>query len=202
MAKPNVQKPRSAHHPPRREHARQSITFELVATLAPSATQAERMSTAFALEPVDYHGIREATEEQVGSSTRTLEANVNETAMRIHLQRVVGAFVGSAHGAAQFYNTKVTQARDLTSKLAANDDRDPEDSGRRLRPSRPRPHASPRIRRSGRSLPPTPCWPLAEGAVHAYSAITGEDWKPYEAPLAPAATINRKSAAAELDALA
>jgi hypothetical protein len=197
MAKPNVQKP-AQPITRRAEYARQSITFELVATLAPSATQAERMSTAFALEPVDYHGIREATEEQVGSSTRTLEANVNETAMRIHLQRVVGAFVGSAHGAAQFYNTKVTQARDLTSKLA-NDDRD-EDSdgvyGFETKAARARAFAG----QAG--LTAYALLAAAEGAVHAYSAITGEDWKPYEAPLAPAATINRKSASAELDALA
>ena len=48
--------------------------------------------------------------------------------MKIHLQRVVGSFVGSAHGAAQFYGGKVTQARDLTSKLA-NHDRDEDREG-------------------------------------------------------------------------
>ena len=29
----------------------------------------------------------------------------------------------------------------------------------------------------------------AEGAVAAYADITGEDWKPYEAPVAPAASV-------------
>ena len=40
----------------------------------------------------------------------------------------------------------------------------------------------------------------AEGAVAAYADITGEDWKPYEAPVAPAASVERKSAAVEMAA--
>jgi hypothetical protein len=63
----------------------------------------------------------------------------------------VRALVGSACRAAQFYGGKVTQARDLTSKLA-NDDR--AKCGRVftvLRACRPRPSGSPRKR----SSPPT-----------------------------------------------
>ena len=40
----------------------------------------------------------------------------------------------------------------------------------------------------------------AEGALAAYADITGEDWKPYEAPVAPAASVSRKSAAVEMAA--
>ncbi len=40
----------------------------------------------------------------------------------------------------------------------------------------------------------------AEGAIAAYADITGETWKPYEAPLAPAVTASRQSAAAEMAA--
>jgi hypothetical protein len=43
--------------------------------------------------------------------------------MEIHLQRIVGAFVSSAHGAATFYQSKVTTAKDLT-MASQNDDRD------------------------------------------------------------------------------
>jgi hypothetical protein len=43
--------------------------------------------------------------------------------MQIHLQRIVGAYVGSAHGAGQFYSRAVSEARDATAK-AANDARD------------------------------------------------------------------------------
>ena len=48
---------------------------------------------------------------------------VGERAMQIHLQRIVGAYVGSAHGAGQFYSRAVTEARDATAK-SANDLRD------------------------------------------------------------------------------
>ena len=34
----------------------------------------------------------------------------------------------------------------------------------------------------------------------AYAEITGEDWKPYEAPTPPAATVARQSAAVEMAA--
>jgi len=103
--------------------SRQAITLELVAALAPSHALVGRLCSTFGLDAVDYEGIREATKNQISLSAEALQPTVNETAMKIHLQRVVGSFVGSAHGAAQFYGGKVTQARDLTSKLA-NDDRD------------------------------------------------------------------------------
>jgi hypothetical protein len=42
----------------------------------------------------------------------------------------------------------------------------------------------------------------ATGAVHAYRELTGEDWKPYEAPIAPSRNVSaHAAAAAELDAL-
>jgi hypothetical protein len=40
----------------------------------------------------------------------------------------------------------------------------------------------------------------AEGAIAAYADVTGETWKPYEAPTAPAATVSRQSAVAEMAA--
>jgi hypothetical protein len=40
----------------------------------------------------------------------------------------------------------------------------------------------------------------AEGAVAAYADITGDEWKPYVAPTAPAASVARKSATAEMSA--
>ena len=100
MAFKNAQK--SVPQPARAPQARQAIPLELVAQLTPTAVQAEKISTAFALDPVDFDGIREATEEQIALSAKALQPTVNETAMRIHLQRIVGAFVGSAYGAATF----------------------------------------------------------------------------------------------------
>ena len=40
----------------------------------------------------------------------------------------------------------------------------------------------------------------AEGAIAAYADITGETWKPYEAPTTPAATVSRQSAATAMAA--
>jgi hypothetical protein len=40
----------------------------------------------------------------------------------------------------------------------------------------------------------------AEGAIAAYADITGETWKPYEAPTPPAASVARKAAAVEMAA--
>ena len=40
----------------------------------------------------------------------------------------------------------------------------------------------------------------AEGAIAAYADVTGETWKPYEAPLPPAGAVSRQSAAAEMAA--
>jgi hypothetical protein len=196
MAAKNTQKP--AQQPSRTPQNRQAITLELVVALAPNHTQAEKMSSAFGLDLVDYHGVRETTEEQIGRSAQALQPTVNETAMRIHLQRIVGAFVGSAHGAAGFYQSKVTQARDLTSKLA-NEDRDEDRDGVygfETKAARARQFAA----QAG--ITAYALLAAAEGAVHAYTEITGEEWRPYEGPLAAPATVSRQSAATEMAALA
>jgi hypothetical protein len=179
----------------RPSETRQSITFEVVAKLAPTATQADKIASSFGLDAVDYHAVRETTEEQIGLSAKALQTTLDETAMRIHLQRVVGAFVASAYGAATFYGTKVTQARDLTSKLA-NDDRDEDRDGVYgfdSKASRARGFAA----KAG--LRAFALMAAAEGAVNAYAEITGEDWKPYEGSMA--GSIGRRSAAAEMEAL-
>ena len=195
MATKNAQK--SAPQTARAPQARQAITLELAATLAPTATQAEKVSAAFALDPVDFDGIREATEEQIGLAAKALQPTVNETAMRIHLQRIVGAFVSSAHGAGQFYSSKVTAARELTMKLA-NEDRDEDRDGVLgfdTRAARAREFAA----QAG--LTAYALLAAATGAIHAYAELTGENWKPYEASTAPSRSVSRQAASAELDAL-
>jgi hypothetical protein len=187
----------SAPQTARAPQARQAITLELAAHLAPNATQAEKISATFGLDPVDFDGIREATEEQIGLSAKALEPTVTETAMRIHLQRIVGAFVGSAHGAGTFYSSKVTAARELTMKLA-NEDRDEDRDGVLgfdTRAARAREFAA----QAG--LTAYTLFAAATGAVHAYAELTGEDWKPYEGTTAPSRSVSRQAASTELDAL-
>jgi hypothetical protein len=127
------------------------VTLQPVAAHAPSLGLVGRLCSTFGLDPVDYDGIREATKHHISLAAEALQPTVNETAMRIHLQRVVGSFVSSARRAAQFYGSKVTQVRDLTSKLA-NDDRAKYGRGFTvLRACRPRPPSSPRRRASSPS---------------------------------------------------
>ena len=158
------------------------VTLQPVAAHAPSQALVGRLCSTFALDAVDYEGIREATKEQISLSAEALQTTVNETAMKIHLQRVVGSFVGSAHGAAQFYGGKVTQARDLTSKLA-NDDRDEDREGVygfETRAARARQFAA------EAGLTAYALMAAAEGAVDAYTHVTGDKWKPPTSRRSPA----------------
>jgi hypothetical protein len=180
----------------RKSPVRQAITFELVQAHAPHAGLAENLSRTFGIDPVDYAAILEATEENIGLSAKALQPTLNDKAMQIHLQRVVGSFVSSAYGAATFYGTKVTQAKDLTMK-SQNDDRDEDRggvSGFESKAERARQFAA------EMGLQAYALMAAAEGAVSAYAHITGEDWKPYEAPAAPASSTSRQSAEAQMAA--
>jgi hypothetical protein len=181
---------------PRRQTVRHSITFEHVQAHAPNAGLAENLSRTFGLDPVDYSAILELTEEQIALSAQALQDALNDKALRIHLQRVVGAFVGSAHGAAQFYGTKVTQARDFT-MASQNDDRDEDRGGAAGFESKAQ---RARLFAAEMGLQAYALMAAAEGAISAYAHITGEDWKPYERDPEPASGISRQSADTELAA--
>ena len=181
---------------PRRQTTRTAITFERVRAHAPNAGLAENLSRTFGLDPVDYAAILERTEEYIALSARTLQGALNDKALQIHLQRVAGAFVGSAHGAAQFYGTKVTQARDLT-MASQNDARDEDRGGGTGFESKAQ---RARLFAAGMGLQAYALMAAAEGAISAYAHITGETWKPYERDPEPATGISRQSADTELAA--
>jgi hypothetical protein len=180
---------------PRRQD-RKTITFELVASLAPHQGLADNLVRTFGLEPVDYDGIRDATADHVGSTAKAFGTALNEKALQIHLQRITGAFVSSAFGAAQFYGTKKSAAMNLTSKLL-NDERDEDRDGPAGFESKAE---RARLFAAEMALQSYALMAAAEGAIAAYADITGEDWKPYEAPMAPAATVARQSATLEMAA--
>jgi hypothetical protein len=181
---------------PRTRTDRQSITLDLVARLAPHQGLADNLVRTFGLDPVDYEGIRDATAEHIGRAAKVFETALNEKALQIHLQRITGAFVGSAFGAAQFYGTKKSAAMELTSKLL-NDDRDEDRDGPAGFESKAE---RARLFAAEMALQSFALMAAAEGAISAYAEITGETWKPYEAPMAPAASVARKSAAVEMAA--
>ncbi|MFK4047989.1 hypothetical protein ACI2KH_23955, partial [Roseomonas mucosa] len=89
------------------------ITMADAVALCPHQGLANNLSRTFALESVDMLHVRTTTDQSIRDATAALTDTLNERALAMHLQRIVGAFVGSAYGAGKFYSDKVTQARDL-----------------------------------------------------------------------------------------
>lgn len=117
--------------------------------------------------------------------------------MQIHLQRIVGAYVGSAHGAGQFYSRAVTEARDATAKSAC-DARDEDVDG-------PVGFDGPAQRKrefaADMGVQAHALLMAAEGAVTAYEQVIGERWKPFErAAETTSPSVDRKAAAAQMAA--
>ena len=185
---------KTAAQPASRTAPRQAVTLELAAATCPDASLAEALSRTFGLDPVDTAGIREATEEHVALAAKALP--LSEKALQMHLQRIVGAHVGSAFGAGQFYSAKVTQARDLTAR-GANDARDEDRDGAAGFDSRAE---RARFFAAEMGLQAHALLAAAEGAVSAFAHLTGEEWKPYEAPPPAAQAVSRQSASAQMAA--
>ncbi|MBB2158095.1 hypothetical protein HLH33_17635 [Gluconacetobacter diazotrophicus] len=170
------------------------ITIEAAARLAPPAEKVARMVAYFNLNDPDAPSIREATEAAIVAASRELEPVLNERALAIHLQRVVGSFVGSAVSTAQFYDTKAAEARNLSSAIA-NEHRDEDrmgvDGGE---------NDAARARAFAAQLGVQAFALLvaAEGAVSAYAQITGEEWKPFARSVTPQRSVARRAAAEEL----
>ena len=102
---------------------RKGTTLEMVRLACPDAAQALMIAESFGSPVLDSDGIRDLHERMIVETAEALGEGLGERAMQIHLQRIVGAYVGSAHGAGQFYSRAVTEARDATAKVA-NDTRD------------------------------------------------------------------------------
>lgn len=177
----------------RTTQTRQAITLELAASVCPHSALSDNLSRTFGLDPVDTAAIRESTEEHLALASKELP--LSEKAMEMHLQRIVGAFVSSAFGAGQFYSGKVTQARELTMKVA-NDERDEDRDGASGFESRAE---RARIFAAEMGLQAHALLAAAEGAISAYAHLTGSEWKPYEAPT-QAPNVSRASATAQMGA--
>jgi len=189
--------PKSASKSAQRQPVRQAITLELVRAITPSEIKAETMSQTFGLEPVAHASIRESVEEHVIRIANELRDNLNDKAMNIFLQRVVGSFVSAAHGAAVFYGNKKSEALALNSRLL-NDSRDEDRDGVAGFESKA---ARAAAFAAEMGVQASALYAAAEGAVSAFSHITGDDWKPYEGAQ-PAATVEQRSTETMLAALA
>ena len=175
---------------------RTPITFETAARLCPSDGQISRIVVTYGLNDVDYHTIREATEEALAAMSSSLAPYMNEKALEMHLQRIVGAHIGSAHGAGSFYDSKAEQARNLTSAML-NDHRDEDRmgvDGQANRAERARDFAAIAAVQAYAALA------AAHGAKDAYAEITGQEWKPYVGNAQPGRSTDARAAAEQLAA--
>jgi len=107
-------KPATAPQAPRtmpQAQTRQVVTLATAERICPNEAVASKISTAYGLEVVDFHAIRDTTNEALVNGAVILEGNLNDKAMEMHMQRIVDGYVRSAHGAGNFYDTKAAQAR-------------------------------------------------------------------------------------------
>jgi hypothetical protein len=176
---------------------RKGATLEMVRLTCPDSAQALKIAESFGTAVVDSDGIRDLHERLIIETADSLAEGLGERAMQIHLQRIVGAYVGSAHGAGQFYSRAVTEARDATAK-ASNDARDEDLDGPVGYDS-----AAQRKREfaADMGVQSHALRLAAEGAVAAYEQVVGETWKPFDRPVDnPGANLDRKAAAAQMAA--
>jgi hypothetical protein len=192
MASRKPAKPASARSQP----ARLPITLERTAALCPTANIATAIADTFGLDPVDFDGIMSTTDTQLRASAEILADTLHERQLFIHCQRITGAFVASAFGAAQFYSEKVSEARGLTSRLA-NDARDEDRDGAVGFDSKAE---RARLFAAQAGLQAFALLAAAQGAAAAFLHVTGEHWKPYVAPVDNTHTVARKAADLELGA--
>lgn len=176
---------------------RKGTTLEMVHHSCPDAHQASLISESFGLPVLDSDGVRDLHERLIVETADALREGLADRAMQIHLQRIVGAYVGSAHGAGQFYSRAVSEARDATAK-AANDTRDEDLDGPIGFDS-----AAKRKREfaADMALQSHALRMAAEGAVAGYEQVVGERWKPFERPVEHAGqSLGRRAAELQLAA--
>lgn len=177
---------------------RKGTTLEMVRLCCPDSNQASLISESFGLPVLDSDGIREFHERSLIESADTLSEGLSDKAMQIHLQRIVGSYVGSAYGAGQFYSKAVSEAKDASARLA-NDMRDEDLEGPVGFDS-----AAQRKREfaADMGLQSHALRMAAEGAVSAYEHIVGEAWKPYQRQVEnPGQSVSRQAAELQMAAL-
>ena len=177
---------------------RKGASLEMVRLACPDSAQASLISESFGLPVIDSDGIRDLHHQIIVDTAESLNEGLGDRAMQIHLQRIVGSYVGSAHGAGQFYSRAVSEARDATAK-SANDTRDEDLDGPvgfDSNAQRKREFAAD----MGIQAHALRC--AAEGVVTAYEEVVGEAWKPFQRQVEnPGQTVDRKAAELQMAAL-
>ena len=168
------------------------VTMDTAARLCPNEAVAAKIVRMYGLDEVDYHAIREATEEHLAVSAKVLADNLGERfekPLEMHMQRIVDGFVRSAHGAGNFYDQKAKLARDATSAIA-NEDRDEDRQGIDGLENK----AQRACRFAAEvGLQAYALLAAAHGAVDAYAHVCGRDWKPYEGSAGAGQALGRRA---------
>ena len=189
---------RPSRHSGKIVQLRKGASLEMVRLACPDSTHASLISESFGLPVIDSQGIRDLHHKIIVDTAESLNEGLGDRAMQIHLQRIVGSYVGSAHGAGQFYSRAVTEARDATAK-SANDTRDEDldgPAGFDSNAQRKREFAAD----MGIQAHALRC--AAEGVVTAYEEIVGEAWKPFERQVETSGkSVDRKAAELQMAAL-
>lgn len=167
-------------------------TFEMAVRLCPNTGIAENVAKAFALTVPDYEAIQSEHERALKTMWLSFDEALNDTATRMHFQRLVGSLIASAVRAGEFYSEKVSDARAASTRGHDGGEEMDGPVGFESKAQRARRFAADICMQAFAVLA------AADGAIKAYKEITGEDWKPYtaqnETPLA------RRSAEAEMGA--
>lgn len=184
---------KGAPAPARRDVSREVVTLETAILLAPTDDVSTKICSLFVMDPVPMADIREMVEEHLVAQARVMP--LTEKNAEMHFQRIVGQYVGSAVSAARFYDTKRAAAREMASKFNEPRDEDRDGaSGFESRLERAQMFAAEMAWQSLATLA------AAEGAVSAYSHITGNDWKPYVGSTPENRGVAAQSAAARASA--
>jgi hypothetical protein len=177
---------------------RKGASLEMVRLACPDSAQASLISESFGLPVIDSDGIRDLHHKIIVDTAESLNEGLGDRAMQIHLQRIVGSYVGSAHGAGQFYSRAVSEARDATAK-SSNDARDEDLDGPVGFDSNAQ-HKREFAADMGIQAHALRC--AAEGVVTAYEEVVGEAWKPFQRQVEnPGQTVDRKAAELQMAAL-
>ena len=172
---------------------RAPITLESAVRLGPTDDVVSKICKVFQVEPVAVAEIREMVEEHMVKQAECM--NMGEKGAQITFGRIVGAYVGAAHGAAQTYDGRRQIARELTSKMNADRDEDRDGpSGFESRVEQAQEFAAMLAMQALAAIS------AAEGACSAYEHITGDIWKPYVANTPASESIGRQAATARMSA--
>ena len=182
--------------------ARQPMTLERARALAPHLGLMENIARSFPLDAMSqetaeevYNELRDNMRTQLKAQADILSVVLSKQAIKLHLQRIVGAYVASAIGAGTYYQSRVTAMRDMHSPVA-NDDRDEDreaPAGFMSKLERARQFAADTAAQAFALLA------VADGAVAAHEDATGDKWKPYESQ-SQAQPVSKQAAAAQLAA--